>query len=67
VDKSAGFNGEIAIAFAEPSEGHLTLLLTNLPKEEIVRADGRKNWPAIREAARRRICERPGGGGLIWG
>ena len=60
VDKSAGFNGEIAIAFAEPEDGRLTLLFTRLPKEEIVRADGRKNWPAIREAARRRICEHLG-------
>ena len=60
VDKSAGFNGEIAIAFAEPGEGHLTLLFTHLPKEEIVRTDGRKNGPAIREAARRRICEHLG-------
>jgi hypothetical protein len=60
VDKSAGFNGGIAIAFAEPEEGHLTLLFARLPKEEIVRADGRKNWPAIREAARRRICEHLG-------
>ncbi len=60
VDKSAGFNGEIAIAFAEPEEGHLTLLFTHLPKEEIAGADGRKNWPAIREAARRRICEHLG-------
>jgi hypothetical protein len=60
VDKSAGFNGEIAIAFAESEEGHLTLLFARLPKEEIVRADGRKDWPAIREAARRRICEHLG-------
>ena len=60
VDRSAGFNGEIAIAFAEPEDGHLRLLFTRLPKEEIVRADGRKNWPAIREAARRRICEHLG-------
>ena len=60
VDKSAGFNGEIAIAFAEPEEGRLTLLFTHLPKQEIVRADGRKNWAAIREAARRRICEHLG-------
>src|SRR5262245_52109423 len=55
VDKSAGFNGEIAIAYAEAEEGHLTLLFTHLPKEEIVRHDGRRDWPAIREAARRRI------------
>lgn len=60
VDKSAGFNGEIAITLVEPEEGHLTLLFTHLPKEEIVRPDGHKNWPAIREAARRRICEHPG-------
>jgi hypothetical protein len=60
VDKSAGFNGEIAIAFAEPEEGHLTLLFTCLPREEIVEADGRKNWSAIREASRRRICEHLG-------
>jgi hypothetical protein len=60
VDRSAGFNGEIAIAIAEPEDGRLTLLFTHLPKEEIVRADGRKNWPAIREAARRRICEHLG-------
>jgi hypothetical protein len=60
VDKSAGFNGEIAIAFAEPEEGRLTLLFALLPKEEIARPDGRKNWPAIREAARRRICEHLG-------
>jgi hypothetical protein len=55
VDRSAGFNG--AIAFAEPEEGHLTLLFARLPKEEIVGPDGHRNWPAIREAARRRICE----------
>jgi hypothetical protein len=60
VDRSAGFNGEIAIAFAEPQDGHVTLLFAHLPKEEIARADGRKNWPAIREAARRRICEHLG-------
>jgi hypothetical protein len=60
VDKSAGFNGEIAIAFAEPEEGHLTLLFTHMPKEEIAGAAGRKRWPAIREAARRRICEHLG-------
>jgi hypothetical protein len=60
VDKSAGFNGEIAIAFAEPEEGRLTLLFARLPKEDIVRPDGRKNWPVIREVARRRICEHLG-------
>lgn len=60
VDKSAGFRGEIAIAFAEPEAGHLILLFTRLPATEITRADGKKNWPAIREAARRRICEHLG-------
>jgi hypothetical protein len=60
VHKSAGFNGEIAIAFAEPEEGRLILLFTHLPNQKIVRADGRKNWAAIREAARRRICEHLG-------
>lgn len=60
VDKSAGFNGEIAIAFAEPEGGRLTLLFTRLPEGEIARPDGRRNWPAIREAARRRICEHLG-------
>jgi hypothetical protein len=60
VDKTVGFNGEIAIAFAEPDAGRLTVLFARLPKEEIARRDGRKNWPAIREAARRRICEHLG-------
>jgi hypothetical protein len=60
VDRSAGFNGETAIAFAEPEAGRLTLLFTQLPKEEIAGADGRKDWSANREAARRRICEHLG-------
>jgi hypothetical protein len=60
VDRSGGYNGEIAIAFAEPEEGRLTLLLTSLPRDEITRADGKKNWPGIREAARRKICDHLG-------
>jgi hypothetical protein len=36
VDKSGGFNGEIAIAFTETEEGHLTLLFTHLSK--VIRA-----------------------------
>lgn len=60
VDKSEGFSGEIAIAFAESEQGHLTLLITRLPAAKITTANGKKDWPAIREAARRRICEHVG-------
>jgi hypothetical protein len=58
VDRSAGFNGEIASA--EPEEGRLPLPFARLPREVIVRPDGRKDWPTIGEAARPRICEHLG-------
>ena len=61
VDKSAGFNGEIAGVFV-PSPAHswrqAELFFTNMPKGEVARPNGQRNWPAIRAAAEQALHER---------
>jgi len=58
VDRSAGFNGEVAIIFVPARARKLEaakLLLSRMPPERVVRADGRRNWPAIYRAAERAV------------
>jgi len=60
VDRSGGFSGEIAAVFV-PSPAHswrqAELLLARMPGQDVARADGRRNWPAINAAAERAILE----------
>lgn len=58
VDRSAGFNGEIATVFVpSPARSwqHARLLHARMPPSQVQRADGKRNWPAILATARRAI------------
>lgn len=60
VDRSAGFNGEIAVIFIPSparSSRHARLLKTHMPPSRVTRDDGRRNWPAIRAAAQHAVTE----------
>lgn len=51
VDRSAGFNGEVVAVFVpSPARSwqHARLLRTRMPRQRVRRADGKRNWPAIR-------------------
>ena len=54
VDRSAGFNGEVATVFV-PSPARswrqARLLQARMAPASVTRADGRRNWPAINAAA----------------
>jgi hypothetical protein len=58
VDRSAGFNGQVAVivvpAAARTAE-RAELLLTRLPRAQVVLPNGRRNWSAIRRAAERAV------------
>ncbi len=58
VDRSAGFNGQVAVIFipagARTAE-RADLLLTRLPRAQFARPNGRRNWSAIRRAAERAL------------
>jgi hypothetical protein len=70
VDRSAGFDGEVVAVFV-PSPARswrrARLVRTRMPRERVRRADGTRNWPAIRgvaEAAiRRSLRASPAGAG----
>lgn len=54
VDRGAGFNGGIAAVFVpSPARSwrHARLVRTRMPRTRVRRADGRRNWPAIRQVA----------------
>jgi hypothetical protein len=54
VDRSAGFNGQIAVLFIKSparSARRAEILLTAVPPAELTRPDGKRNWPVIRAAA----------------
>ena len=58
VDRSSGYNGDIAALFVpvDARTPHdVTLLLTHIPPAEIVLPTGRRNWGAIHAAAEARI------------
>ncbi len=54
VDKRAGFNGAVVAVFV-PSPARswrrARLIRTRMPHRRVRRADGTRNWPAIRRAA----------------
>ncbi len=58
VDRSAGFNGEVAAVFVpSPARSwqHARLLHARMPRDRVQNADGKRNWPAILATARRAI------------
>ena len=63
VDKSAGFNGEIVGVFI-PSPARswrqANLFFTKMPKNQVARPNGRRNWPCIRAATEHALHERLG-------
>lgn len=60
VDRSAGYNGDVAALFV-PIDARTPeaaeVVLTHLDPRRITRANGWRNWPAIRAAAERRLSE----------
>ena len=60
VDRSTGYNGDVAALFV-PIEAQTvhdaSLILTHIDPQRVALATGRRNWPAIREAAEHGIRE----------
>ena len=60
VDRSAGYNGDVAALFV-PMEAQTVhdarLILTHIDPRRVTLATGRRNWPAIHEAAEHDIRE----------
>ena len=60
VDRSAGFNGEVVAVFV-PSPARswkrARLVKARMPRKQVQRADGRRNWVAIRRAAEQSLLE----------
>jgi len=58
VDRGAGFNGEVAALFV-PSPARswkrVRIAHARMPRDRVQRSDGRRNWPAIRQAAERAL------------
>lgn len=51
VDRGAGFSGEVMAVFVpSPARSwlHARLVRTRMPRQRVRRADGKRNWPAIR-------------------
>lgn len=60
VDRSAGFNGDVAtlfVAIDAQRARDAQLVLTHIDPRHVTLANGRRNWPAIRAAAQRRLGE----------
>lgn len=61
VDRSAGFNGEVAVVFV-PARARTVnsaeVILTPMPKERVVLPNGKRNWAAIRDAAEQAVKRR---------
>ncbi len=58
VDRSAGYNGRVAVVFLPARVRNLRsarLLLTRMPKSRVTLPNGRRNWPAIRATAERAV------------
>lgn len=63
VDRSAGFDGRIAGVFLPSparSWAQAELFFAEMPKRDVARADGRRNWPAINAAAESALRDRLG-------
>ncbi|GAB1406677.1 hypothetical protein MASR1M8_05960 [Thermomonas brevis] len=66
VDRRAGFDGRIAGVFVRSparSWKQAELFFAEMPKQDVARADGKRNWPAINAAVqaalRGRLEKRP--------
>lgn len=60
VDRSSGYNGDVASLFVPSDTKSLhdvRLLLTHIAPHDIVLPSGRRNWPAIRAAAKDSILQ----------
>ncbi len=58
VDRSAGFDGQVAIIFIPAgarTAQSAQLLLTRMPRERVTLPNGKRNWQAIRAAAERAL------------
>ncbi len=58
VDRSADYNGQVAVIFLPARARSIRsarLLLTRMARQQVTRPDGRRNWPAIRVAAERAV------------
>ncbi|HZQ09518.1 MAG TPA: hypothetical protein VFD70_23265 [Anaerolineae bacterium] len=58
VDRSAGYNGQIAVLFIPSparSGARAELILTRIPKKQVTLENGKRNWRAIRQAAEQAI------------
>ncbi len=58
VDRSAGYNGQVAVIFLPARARNVRtarLLLTRMPRSQVTLPNGRRNWPAIRVAAERAV------------
>lgn len=63
VDRSAGYNGDVAALFVSMearTADDVSLILAHIDPQHVTLATGRRNWPAIRKAAEHGICERLG-------
>jgi len=63
VDRSAGFDGRIAGVFVPSparSWAQAELFFARMPKPDVARADGKRNWPAIHAAAERALLRARG-------
>jgi hypothetical protein len=58
VDRSGGFNGQVAVVLL-PARARTAaaakVFLTRMRRDRIIRPDGRRNWPAIRAAVERAV------------
>ena len=67
VDRSAGYNGDVAALFV-PIEAQTVhdanLILTHIDPQRVTLATGRRNWPVIHEAAEHDIREMLAGSSL---
>ena len=63
VDRGSGFDGRIAGVFV-PSPARswrqAELFFADMPKADVARADGKRNWPAIHAAAERELRRKIG-------
>jgi hypothetical protein len=54
VDRSAGFNGQVAVIFI-PARARTPraaeVLITKMPRQRVTKAGGRRNWEAVYAAA----------------
>jgi hypothetical protein len=58
VDRSGGYNGQVAVLLLPPrarSARAAQILFTRVPKKQVTLANGRRNWTVIRAAAEQAV------------